>query len=90
MTDARRGGAIAGCMGVLCLGLYWAVRFFPGFADTLPDSSFGKFVIVGVFIAGVPLSLIAAMRGSRWWWAAIVAGAITLGDLYVHLARPLY
>jgi len=39
--------------------------FFPQVANILPDSSFGKFVVFGVFLAGVPLTIVAAIRGRR-------------------------
>jgi hypothetical protein len=53
---------ITGCVGVLCLAVYWAAMFFPQVANILPESSFGKFVAFGVFLAGVPLTVIAAAR----------------------------
>jgi hypothetical protein len=78
-----------GCIGVGCLALYWAAKFVPSVADVLPDSSLGKFVVLGVFLAGAPLTIIAAVRGSRWWWLAVVASAITLWDICVRFSRVL-
>lgn len=89
MAAANRHGMTTGCIGIFCLALYWTARFLPEVADTLPASSFGKFVIFGTFLAGVPLTMIAAMRGSKWWWVAVAASAITLWDLYIHLSRLL-
>lgn len=63
--------------------------FFPQIADLLPESSFGKFVIFGLFLAPVPLTTVAAIRGSRWWWVAVAASAITLWFIYVRFVeRP--
>jgi hypothetical protein len=70
MPEAKRQSKVVGCVGVLCLALYWAARFVPPVADIFPDSSFGKFFVFGIFLAGVPLTIIAAVRGSRWWWVA--------------------
>jgi hypothetical protein len=35
------------------------------------------------------LTVIAAIRGSRWWWVAAAAGAITLWELYTRFSRVL-
>jgi len=91
MPEAKRQSMIVGCVGVLGLALWWGARFVPAVADTLPESSFGKFVVFGIFLAGAPLTTIAAIRGSRWWWVAVAASIITLVDLYIHLSQlPRY
>ena len=84
MADISRYNASIGWIGVLCLALYWTARFVPEVADSFPLSSVGKFVVFGIFLAGVPLTIIAAIRGSKWWWVAVAAGALTLLDLYIH------
>jgi hypothetical protein len=89
MSEAKRQTMIVGCAGVLCLALYWGARFVPAVADTFPVSSFGKFVIFGIILAGAPLTTIADIWGSRWWWLAVAASAITLWDLYIHVSRVL-
>jgi hypothetical protein len=89
MAAVNRHGMTTGCIGLFCLALYWAARFVPEVADTFPVSSFGKFVVFGTFLAGVPLTIIAAFRGSKWWWVAVAASAITLSDLYIHFSRVL-
>jgi hypothetical protein len=89
MPEAKRKSTIVGCVSVLCLGVYWAARFVPGFAYVFPLSSFGKFVTFGTFLAGVPLTIIAAVRGSRWWCIAVAASAITLADIYIKFGRVL-
>ena len=61
--------------------------FFPQVANILPDSSFGKFVVLGVVLASAPLTILAAIRGSKWWWVAVAASAITLWELYVRFGR---
>jgi hypothetical protein len=86
MPEARRYSTILGCVGVLCLAL-WLAAHVPEVADTLPVSSFGKFIFFGTFLAGVPLTIIAAIRGSKWWWVAVAASVITLVDLYLHTLR---
>jgi hypothetical protein len=65
--------------------------FFPQIANILPESSLGKFVVFGIFLAGVPLTIVAAIVGSKWWWAAVAAGAgaITLWDIYTRFGRVL-
>ena len=87
MAELRRYSNAIGWLGVLCLTFYWAARFVPGIADLLPVSSFGKFVVFGIFLVGGPLTVIAAIRGSRWWWVAVAASAITLWDLYTLFSR---
>jgi hypothetical protein len=63
--------------------------FFPQVANILPESSFGRFFVFGIFLAGLPLTIIAAIRGSKWWWVAAAAGAITLWDIYIRFGRVL-
>jgi hypothetical protein len=87
MAAVNRQGITTGCTGVLCLAVYWTARFVPEVADSLPGSSFGKFVVFAIFLAGAPLTIIAAIRGSRWWWVAVGLSAITLWDLYIHISR---
>jgi hypothetical protein len=89
MPEAKRQSTIVGCVGVLCLALYWAARFVPEVADAFPVSSFGKFVFFGTFVTGVPLTIIAAIWGSKWWWVAVAASFITLADAYIRFARVL-
>jgi hypothetical protein len=92
MAEAKRQTATVGWVGVLCLAIYWTARFAPDVADTLALSSFGKFVVFGSLPAGVLLTTIAAIRGSKWWLVVVAAGAITLADLFIHISRmpPLY
>jgi hypothetical protein len=61
--------------------------FFPQVANILPESSFGKLVVLGIFLASVPLTIVAAIRGSKWWWVAVAAAAITLWDIYMRFGR---
>jgi len=89
MADSGRRSTIIGCVGVLCLAVYWAAMFFPQVANILPDSSFGKFVVLGVWLAGLPLTIVAAIRGSKWWWVAVGAAAITLWNIYIHFFRVI-
>ena len=89
MADSGRRSAIIGCVGVLCLAVYWAAMFFPQTANILPESSLGKFVVFGIFLAGVPLTIVAAIGDSNWWWVAVAAGAITLWDIYTRFRRVL-
>jgi len=89
MRDSGRRSPIIGCAGVLCLALFWAAKFSPAFANTLPGSSFGKLVVFGIFLASAPLTIVAAVRGSKWWWVAVAASAITLWKVYVLFGRVL-
>lgn len=89
MADSGRRSTIIGWIGVLCLVVYWAALFLPQVANILPESSFGKFVIFGTFLAGVPLTIVAAIRGSKWWWFAVAAAAVTLWDIYIRSQRVL-
>jgi len=89
MADSGRRSAIIGCVGVLCLAVYWAAMFFPPIANILPESSLGKFVAFGIFLAGVPSTIVAAIGGSKWWCVAVAAGAITLWDIYTRFGRVL-
>jgi hypothetical protein len=87
MADSGRLSIITGCVGVLCLAFYGAFMFFPQVANILPESSFGKLVVLGVWLAGLPLTIVAAIRGSKWWWVAVAAAAITLWDIYIRFGR---
>jgi hypothetical protein len=87
MADSGSRSTIIGCVGVLCLAVYWAAMFFPQVANILPDSSFGKFMVLGVFLASAPLTILAAIRGSKWWWVAVAASTFTLWELYVRFGR---
>jgi hypothetical protein len=82
MAELKRYSNAIGWLGVLCLTIYWAARFVPRIADLLPVSSFGKCAVLGIFLAGGPFTIIAAIRGSKWWWVAVIVSAITLWDLY--------
>ena len=91
MEETGRRNTIVGCVGVLCLAIYWTARFAPEIADTFTLSSFGKFVVIGALLAGVLLTTIAAVRDSKWWLVVVVASAIGLLDLYIHMSRfPRY
>jgi hypothetical protein len=87
MADSGSRRTIIGSVGVLCLAVYWPAMFFPQVANILPDSSFGKFVVLGVFLASAPLTIHAAIRGSKSWWVAVAASVITLWELYVRFGR---
>jgi hypothetical protein len=89
MPEAKRQSTIVGCLGVLCLALYWAARFVPEVADAIPVSSFGKFIFFGTIVASVPLTTIAAVRGSKWWWVAAVTSVITMADICIKFSRVL-
>jgi hypothetical protein len=65
MAETRRYDMRVGCVGVLCLAVYWMARFVPESADTFALSSFGKFVVVGALPAAILLTAIAAIRGSK-------------------------
>jgi hypothetical protein len=88
MAEARRHSTTVGWIGVLCLVPYWTVRFAPEVADTF-ESSFGTFAVFGGVLAGVLLTTIAAIRGSKWWWVVAVASVITLADAYIHFSRVM-
>lgn len=87
MANVNRHSAAFGWVGVGCLAFYWAAAFVPPVADALPDSSFGKFIVLGIFLAGTPLTVIAAIRGSRWWWVTVAAGVLTLWEVYARFFR---
>ena len=78
-----------GWAGILCLAIYWTARLAPQVADTFASSSFGKFAALGTLFAGVLLTAIAAIRGSKWWFVVVALGAVTVADLYVHLSQVL-
>jgi hypothetical protein len=90
MAEGRRHSTTVGWIGILCLVPYWTARFAPEIADTYASSSFGKFAVFGALLAGVLLTTVAAVRSSRWWLVAVVAGAISLADVYVHFLRVLH
>jgi hypothetical protein len=71
----------------MCLAFFWTAALVPSVADVLPDSSSGKIAVVGVFLAGAPLTIIAAIRGSRWWWVAVAASVVTVCYLYYLFFR---
>ena len=77
-----RHSTTVGWVGVLCLVPYWTARFLPEIADTFALSSFGKFVVFGVLLAGVLLTTIAAIRGSKWWFVVVVERCFSNGTLH--------
>jgi hypothetical protein len=87
MAALRRYTNAIGWLGVLCLSIYWAARFVPGIADLLPMSSFGMLAVFAIFLASGPLTIVAAIRGSKWWWIAVAVSAFTLWDLYVLFSK---
>ena len=89
MVEARRYNNAVGWLGVLCFSVFWVAAFVPGIGDLLPDSSFGKFVVFGIILTSAPLTIIAAIRGSRWWLVAVAASLITLAVIYVRFDRVL-
>ena len=58
----RRGIAILGWAGVLCLAIFWTARLAPEIADALFLSTLGKFILLGIFLAAAVLPTIAAIR----------------------------
>ena len=84
MAKFMRSTAAVGWVGVLCLAVYGLARVAPEIADRFALSSFGKFAVLGALLLGVLLTAIAALKGSRWWLVAVVAGAMALADLYIH------
>ena len=82
MRNVSRLNAVVGCVGITCLAFFWICALVPSVADILPNSSPGKIVVVSIFVASLPLTIVAAIRGSRWWWIAVAASAITLYLFY--------
>jgi len=89
MAEAKRHSTIVGCVGVLCLAIFWTAWFAPGIADTYAGSSFGKFVVFGALLAGILLTTIAAITGSKWWVVFVAAGVITLVKAYILFSRVM-
>jgi hypothetical protein len=87
MNDVGRRSTVVGCIGLMCLAFFWTAALVPSVADMLPDSSLGKIAVVIVFLAAVPLTTVAAIRGSRWWWVAVAASALTFCYLCYLLSR---
>jgi hypothetical protein len=83
MAEAGRYSTSVGWSGALCLAIYWTARFAPDVADRFVSSSFGKFAVFSAVLASVPLTTIAAIKGSKWWYVVVAAGAITLADLFI-------
>jgi hypothetical protein len=52
-------------------------------------SSFGKLIVFDMFLASAPLAIFEAIRGSRCWWVAVAASAVTLAEIYVHFSRVM-
>jgi hypothetical protein len=89
MAEARRQSIIVGCLGVLCLSIYRTARFAPEVADTFALSSVGKFIVFGGLPIGIVLTTLAAIRGSKWWFVLVAAGAISLAELYIRFSRVM-
>jgi hypothetical protein len=89
MAEAGRHSRNVGWVGVLCLTIYWAGKLAPEIDEAFTLSSFGKLVVFGALLAGVLLTTIAAIRGSRLWLVAVAVSAITLADACVGFLGAL-
>jgi hypothetical protein len=88
MSEVKQRGKILGWCGVLCLAIFWTVRFAPETGDAIFGvSSLGKFVALGIFLAAALLPIIAGIRGSRWWLVVAAVSLATLIDFYIRLSR---
>jgi hypothetical protein len=89
MADSASLSTIIGCVGLLCLAVYWSAMFFPQVANILPDSSFGKCVVFGVFLAGFTVVHSCSYTGFKVVVSAVGAAAATLWNIYIHLFRVI-
>jgi hypothetical protein len=87
MKNVNCRNLVIGCIGLMCLAFFWTTALVPSVANVLPDSSFGKIAVVSIFSASLPLTLVAAIRGSRYWWITVAASVITLCGLFYSLFR---
>jgi len=76
---------IMGCLGGVCLGLFWLAPFFtPQRVYALPRP-YGLLIWFGVLLGAVVLPTVAAMRSSKWWLAVTAASAMTIFDFFAHV-----
>jgi len=71
--------------------ILWLCLLEPGKADRLVDNLAGfrneYRVVLGVGLAAVLLSLVAAIRAARWWYVAVMCSLGTFGFFTYALAR---
>ena len=77
---------IPGWLGVACIAFYWLIMLVPkriaNFGPSLDViGAFGWIILLGMIV----LPIAAVRRGSKWWLAAIGAGAFTFVDMLRHI-----
>jgi O-antigen/teichoic acid export membrane protein len=85
-SPEHRGISIPGLLGVVCIAFYWMILLVPRRVLRLDPvleviGPFGWLMVLGMIL----LPIVAAKRGSKWWFAVAAVGAITLADLLRHI-----
>jgi hypothetical protein len=80
MNLFERQANIGGWIGVTCIVFMWQLMLFPNSVTVIMP----VFENIGPFSWLLPLAMIllpimAAKRGSKWWWLVTTAGVLTLG-----------
>lgn len=71
-----------GVLGGVLLVLFWLGGIAPERSDALLGP-YGLLIWFGILMAAIVLPLIAAIRGSKWWYLLVLASAITAVRFYL-------
>lgn len=70
----RRSANLTGIVAVFVLIVFWAaVKLAPEKVDALLRP-YGLFVLFGVLLTAVGMSITATVRASKWWLVAVFLG----------------
>jgi len=77
--------SIPGLIGVVCIAFIWFARLFPRSTTALRPvlNGLGPLRTL-VVLAMVVMPLVAAIRGSQWWFVVVAAGATTMIALLIQ------
>jgi hypothetical protein len=79
---SRQLSHLLGTIGTLITMLLWLSLLYPPKADRFVDSLAGSQheykIVLGAALLSVVLSFIAAVRGSKWWYAGMALSSATL------------
>ncbi len=88
---ARYIAHLLGTIAILLVALLWLSLLNPPLADRLVDRLLGPekeyALVLGTGLLASVLAFIAALHGTRWWYAGVALSLGTLGFFVFALSR---